>query len=97
MLSIILVLILALHAAPFGLNLTEDATYDLYNITNLLIHVLLAGCLAVKAMEKWEKIFSSLVLVVGVFFLLNYVSVIVTDPSKNEVYFVNELNDEQKQ
>ena len=72
MLNVVLVLILALHTAPYGLSLMENATYDLYVVTNIVVQVLLAGCLLAKATGRKEKIFSSLVLVVSIFFLLNY-------------------------
>ena len=72
MLNIVLILILALHTAPFGLNLIENATYDVYIVTNLIVQVLLAGCLLAKATGRWEKIFSSLILAVSILFLLNY-------------------------
>lgn len=92
MFNIVLLLILVLHAAPFGLKLTNYANYDIFILTNLIIQVILAGCVRVCMISEWKKILSSLVLVASIGFLCNYIVKEATPPVEESFVILPEDN-----
>ena len=70
MLNAALIVILLLHGLPYWI--AQD--FDLYIVTNIMIQLILSGCLFFKSKGKVQKILCFSVFVVTMYFLCNYIN-----------------------
>jgi len=72
MLNVLLIVVLLLHAAPYGLEMIGQYDFDIYIYILLLIISVQSVCIYIQLNLKLQKVLTGFIIAISLYFLINY-------------------------